>query len=70
MRGIGQRLFCNMFGLFQTVGQRLKRSVFKVVYTSRANPLFMLGWVDTLSFGTAACDKTIVEPSNDRGTNM
>lgn len=66
MRGIGQRLSCNMFGLFQTVDQRLKRSVFKVVYTSRANPLFMLGWVDTVSFGTAACDGAIFEPSNDR----
>lgn len=66
MRGIGQRLFCNMFGLFQTVRQLLKRSVFKVVYTSRANPVFMLGWVDTLSFGTAACDGAVVEPSNDR----
>ena len=61
MRGMGQRLFCNMFGLFQTVGQRLKRNAFKVVYTSRAKPLFMLGW----SFGTAACDGAIVEPAND-----
>jgi hypothetical protein len=66
MRGIGQRLFCNMFGLFQTVGQCLKRSVFKVVFTARANLLFMLGWVDTLSLGTAACGGVIVEPSNDR----
>jgi hypothetical protein len=66
MRGIGQRLFSNMFGLFQTVGQRLKKSVCKVVYTWRSNLLVVLGRVDTLSPGTAACDGTIVEPSNDR----
>jgi hypothetical protein len=66
MRGIGQRLFCNMFGLFQTVGQLLKKSVCKVVYTWRANLLVMMGRVDTLSPGTAACDGTIGEPSNER----